>query len=237
MARAEAIHSTGKGGKLSRQVYARLLACLESGQFPPDRRLPAESELARQYQVSRPTIRKVLEQLREEHRIVSRRGSGSYATHNASKTAATSSLQADDTGNCLGFRMAVEPACVALVAERHTDEGIAELASLINQLESAWRDRDLEAFVQSDLAFHLALARLCGNPYLAESMQAIRMPLESTIRACAETRVEDGGCWHPHVLREHMEIFAAIRHGSSMFAVEALNQHLGYARRKLGRSN
>ncbi|MEN3110112.1 FadR/GntR family transcriptional regulator [Uliginosibacterium paludis] len=232
MARTGAAPATGKGGKLSRQVYASLLACLESGQFSPEGRLPAESELARQYQVSRPTIRKVLEQLREERRIVSRRGSGSYATRKAVQRA-EGATQQDDAGSCLCFRMAVEPACVALAAEHHTDENIAELAGTINRLETAWSNRDLDAFIEADLAFHLTISRMSGNGYLSDAMHAIRQPLESMIRACAEKRVADHGSWHPQVLREHLEIFSAIRQRSSMFAIEAMNQHLGYARRKL----
>ncbi len=228
MARTGEHPAQGKGGKLSRQVYASLLASLDSGQFSPEGRLPAESELARQYQVSRPTIRKVLEQLREERRIISRRGSGSYATRRPVPASAF-----NEAGSCLCFRMAVEPACAAQAAEHHTDEDIAELAGLIHRMESAWADRDLDAFVQADLAFHLAIARCSGNAYLSEALQNIRQSLETMIRACAEKRVADRGFWHAQVLREHQEIFSAIRQRSSMFAVEAMNQHLGYARRQL----
>lgn len=230
MARTAADTATGKGGRLSQQVYASLLASLESGQLPPDGRLPAESELARQYQVSRPTIRKVLGRLREERRIISRQGSGSYVTRLASRGSAQ---LVDEASSCLYFRRAVEPAGAALAAEHHSDAQLAELAATVSSLEAAWCNRDLEAFVAADIAFHLAIARISGNAYLADSMQTIRAPLEAMIRACAEKRVADNGAWHPQVLREHQEILAAIRQRSSMFAVDAMTQHLAYARRKL----
>lgn len=231
MAGTETNHAAGKGGKLSQRVYASLLASLESGQLPPDGRLPPETELARRYHVSRPTIRKVLGQLRDERRIVSRQGSGSYATRAARKPELD--LPLNDTSSCLYFRRAVEPACVALAAEHHSDESFAELTETVRRQEAAMSARNLEAFIEADLAFHLVLARISGNSYLDASMQSIREPLEAMIRACARKRVAESERWNPQVLREHKEILLAIRQGSSMLAVEAMNQHLGYARQKL----
>jgi GntR family transcriptional regulator len=61
------------------QLYTLLSAALNDGLIAPGSALPSESELMRRFQVSRNTVRHAIGQLEREHRVVCRRGSGSYA--------------------------------------------------------------------------------------------------------------------------------------------------------------
>jgi GntR family transcriptional regulator len=49
-----------------------------SGRLEPDSQLPSENELAAEYQVSRPTVRRALAQLRGEGLIVTKQGRGAF---------------------------------------------------------------------------------------------------------------------------------------------------------------
>lgn len=61
------------------QLYTTLSQALSDGRIVPGGILPSEPELVRQYKVSRTTVRRALDRLEEEDRIVRRRGSGTYA--------------------------------------------------------------------------------------------------------------------------------------------------------------
>lgn len=61
------------------QLYTLLAQQLADGRIVPGSALPSEPELVRQYRVSRTTVRRALDRLEKEARIVRRRGSGTYA--------------------------------------------------------------------------------------------------------------------------------------------------------------
>jgi GntR family transcriptional regulator len=61
------------------QLYTLLSQALEEGSIKAGGALPTELALMRQHAISRNTVRRALEKLEREKRIVRRRGSGSYA--------------------------------------------------------------------------------------------------------------------------------------------------------------
>ncbi|WP_030941498.1 GntR family transcriptional regulator [Streptomyces sp. NRRL S-646] len=70
--------STGeRGGKEYDRVAAALRARITSGEYPLNGRLPSQRELADEFDVSRDTVQRVLRDLKSEHWIESRQGSGS----------------------------------------------------------------------------------------------------------------------------------------------------------------
>lgn len=90
---ADAEHATGKGtDHMDTDVTARapkyqriaddLRRKIRDGQYPPDTRIPAETELLTQYRVSLPTIRQALTVLRAEGLIESRQGIGTFIKAN-----------------------------------------------------------------------------------------------------------------------------------------------------------
>jgi GntR family transcriptional regulator len=63
---------------LYHQLKLVLLKDIEQGMYQPGGRLPSESELIRQYGVSRITVRQALDELVAEGRVVRRHGKGTY---------------------------------------------------------------------------------------------------------------------------------------------------------------
>ncbi len=83
---------------LYHQLELQLKAAIEEGVYRPGDRLPTESELQQQFQVSRVTVRTALKRLEEDGLITSRRGSGTFVT------AQESSRQIErHTSKLLGF--------------------------------------------------------------------------------------------------------------------------------------
>jgi GntR family transcriptional regulator len=75
-----------------RQIASALRAEILSGALAPGAELPTEAQLAQRFQVNRTTIRRALDVLRAEGRIVSRRGAGSFVREQAVLRRLTSDL-------------------------------------------------------------------------------------------------------------------------------------------------
>lgn len=60
------------------QVYSLLLRAISKGEIRSGAALPTESELMEMYKVSRNTVRRAIDRLVSERRVVRRRGSGTY---------------------------------------------------------------------------------------------------------------------------------------------------------------
>ncbi len=71
--------------RLGDQLAQRVALLIDSGEFSEGSRLPAESDLAERFGVSRPVIREALSRLRLMGVIVSRKGSGSYVQKRADR--------------------------------------------------------------------------------------------------------------------------------------------------------
>ena len=65
---------------LREQVAAVLRERIARGEYPPNRRIPPETDLTAEFNVSRPTVRAALAILEEEGLILTRRGKGRYVT-------------------------------------------------------------------------------------------------------------------------------------------------------------
>jgi GntR family transcriptional regulator len=61
------------------RLYELLSAALQDGTIPPESALPSEPQLCARHGISRTTVRRALDRLEREGRIVRRRGSGTYA--------------------------------------------------------------------------------------------------------------------------------------------------------------
>lgn len=60
------------------RLRAALLARIDSGEFPPGSKLPSQSQLCREYDVSTQTVRSVMDELKARKIVVGVSGSGYY---------------------------------------------------------------------------------------------------------------------------------------------------------------
>ncbi len=68
------------------RLYELLSAALQDGTIPPESALPSEPQLCVRHGISRTTVRRALDRLEREGRIVRRRGSGTYARSRRAQT-------------------------------------------------------------------------------------------------------------------------------------------------------
>lgn len=203
-----------KSTDLSAQIAQAIRDAIVSGELIVDERLPSESELADQFQVSRPTVREALKRLAAQSLIRTQRGAtgGAFVNrlsfqdaHSQQITTSTLLLSMNEVSfdTACEARYALERACAPLSAQRRTADQLATMrAEIFRQAQPGLTD---EAFCASDVAFHRALVDGAGNPVLsyqlAGAVEAMQ-PLMNMITFTARSREE--------IIRLHSKIADAL---------------------------
>ncbi|MFT5656926.1 MAG: GntR family transcriptional repressor for pyruvate dehydrogenase complex [Gammaproteobacteria bacterium] len=150
-------------GATTGNVVARLRSMILEGQYSHDERLPPERLLADEFQVSRGTIRSVLQVLQDQQLVTRRVGSGTYVNlQDTPEQYEISSITSPV--EMVEVRIAVEPQMVRLAIINASHRDLQELHKALLQCENCGGNS--EKFAQADTAFHLALARCSKNKLL-----------------------------------------------------------------------
>ncbi len=185
---------------LSAQIAKSIRDAIVSGSLRVDERLPSETELSEQFDVSRSTVREALKRLGAQSLIRTQRGATGGAFVNKltyqeayGQQITTStlllSMNAVSFATACEARYALERACAPLSAQRRTADHLATMrAEAHRQAQPGLTD---EAFCASDVAFHRALVDAADNPVLsyqlAGAVEAIE-PLMNMITFTARSR-------------------------------------------------
>jgi DNA-binding FadR family transcriptional regulator len=224
-----------RSASLGEQLSARIGELIESGEFSEGDRLPAESDLADKFGVSRPIIREALSQLRSQGLIVSRRGSGSYVRKREEPPAAASNAATPfgplnslaQVKKCFQFRATIEGDAAFFASQNRTLETLAQMRSALEKLEAAVLDRQVG--INPDYEFHIAIARGSGNEFFETIMKQLQTPIEFTInlaRSLSLTRTVE----HMMTIQaEHVDIYNAIEAGDGDTARRVMRSHLDNA--------
>ncbi|VFR24910.1 Transcriptional regulator, GntR family [plant metagenome] len=239
-ARAATPSSSTEGGpvlrrvkKYSDQIYEEIMARIVSGALPEGERLPAESEMAETFGVSRPVIREALARLRADGVIVSRHGSGSYVQ----RKPAVDFLQLAPIGGVADllrayeYRVALEGEVAWLAAERRTETDLRLLSAALKDMRAAMDERRVGA--EADLRFHRAIAAATKNPLFEFSMQALSEYIAEGVALTRKLSLKVGRARLELVQAEHERIYQAVRAHDSAGAREAMRSHIDNARLRM----
>lgn len=208
----------------SEKVARQILELVRTGNLAPGERLPSEHELARVFQVSRPTIREALRGLSLMGIVQVRHGGGATVNPLSSKQLVEPlrlMLEPDafTLETVSRAREAVETALVR-DASRRAD---AATVRVLGELVEAGFDLvdDPVAFRVLDLEFHTALNRAAGNPLLAAIADTLYAFAMDHRRIATET---------PGVTlasaRDHAAIADAIAAGDAEAAARHMSEHI-----------
>ncbi len=185
---------------LSAQIAKLIRDAIISGALIVDERLPSETELAEQFNVSRPTVREALKRLAAQSLIRTQRGAtgGAFVNHlsypdaySQQITTSTLLLSMNEVSfdTACEARFALERACAPLSARRRTPDQLATMRTEV--FRQGQPDLSDEAFCASDVAFHRALVDGADNPVLsyqlAGAVEAMQ-PLMNMITYPARSR-------------------------------------------------
>lgn len=199
-------------------------ALIRQGKLKHGDRLPSERDLAEQFKVSRSSVREAIRSLELQGLVVSKRGSGTFI--NADNLASVLALMAatlndggEDLSNVFEMRHLLEPPIAALAAQRATREDVERLRQILDQ-----QRRQIEAGetgVESDTAFHFALASATHNSALIKVVSAV----EDILQISRDLSMQEPG--RPQrSLASHHEILETVIAGDAERSQRAMEHHL-----------
>ncbi|RNL62817.1 FadR family transcriptional regulator [Nocardioides marmoriginsengisoli] len=222
------------------QVEDALRAAVLNGRLRTGERLPAEAELARQFNVSRPTVREALTALQSQGLIRKLPGAGGGSFVQAVDHHALGEIVQTSVHNLLQLgsvsfdevsmvRQHLEVPAAVLAAARRTDDDVAELRRILK--EQRIRSVDDPDVPGLDAEFHIAIAQISGNRVLAALVYAVHRESEpvSYLELSAEVGRE--------TYLQHEAIVDAIAAGDAAAAEAAITAHLSYLRAHIKAAN
>ena len=222
----------GPRKSLGEVVFDRLSQAIKSGAYAEDERLPAEHDLAAEFQVSRPVIREALKRLRDQGLIYSRRGAGSFVRQSGVRQPLGFGPIENVAGleSCYEFRLTLEPEAAACAALRHDEDDMVAIDDALAAMrEATARQRHRE---DADFAFHSAIAQASDNRYFATAMEALKDHIAVGMQFHGQSlKMAPDGL--RHVFEEHRGIRDAISDRDAERARRLMRQHLTGSRDRL----
>jgi GntR family transcriptional regulator, transcriptional repressor for pyruvate dehydrogenase complex len=216
--------------KLADRVTQQLQGLVVNGQFSPGDRLPSERELGDRFGVSRTVVREAVRALVAKGLLEVRPGSGTVIRALTTESAVESmSLLLRQRSRRLDYaqvvevRRLLEVEIAGLAAERRSDSDIETMEEVLRQAKERLDDPD--NFINTDIAFHAALAQATQNELFVVLLDSI---------ADVMVEVRRLGLGVPgtpaRALGYHRSILACVRVGDVEGARQAMYRHMDEAR-------
>ena len=232
----EPVHSVN----VFEETLERILRLIKLGLVLPGDKLPAERELARRLEVSRPTVREAIRSLAQAGYLETRlgRSGGAYVLESAGsdsdeRARAVAQKMGDTLLDALDFRSVVEPGVAGLAAQRATAHDRARLDDALSVLAAAPRvsfpaterpvselDRPL-SYRFADRRLHLVIADIARAPSLAEAVTQVQVRLADLLLHTPQ--IEEA---LRHSDEQHAAVVGAIKAGDPVAARDAMELHV-----------
>lgn len=195
---------------LTDDAIGKIRAMIQSGELPPGARLPTEQQLSAQMGLSRSGVREAVKVLEAARVLDVRRGDGTYVTSLAPSLlleglgVAVELLRDDTLLEVMEVRRMLEPVATATAALRLSDDDLAVLARILDDMREA--AEDAPRLVEFDAAFHRTVVAAVGNETLTSLLDGLS---GRTVRARVWRGLIEGGSAHV-TLSEHEAIHRAL---------------------------
>ena len=208
--------------RLYLQVAEQLSKQILDGKYAAGENLPSERELARLFEVSRPTVREAITTLEVMGLVEVRPGSGVYIKK-ADFNKAELPENVPGPFEILEARKTLEPELAAFAANRIDDEQLESLRQTLHPFGKPGLGPD--EIEQIDQEFHNLIAEATRNSALAGLMKWLwEVRAQSEVNVKFYQRVRDTGV-RPAV-EDHRAITAALLARNENAARKAMREHL-----------
>jgi GntR family transcriptional repressor for pyruvate dehydrogenase complex len=215
---------------VARDLEQRIL----EGSLKAGDRLPSERTLALELAISRPSLREAIQKLVHKGLLETKHGGGTVVTNRLQATFSDpwqDMLQAHPLlqTDMLEFRHMLEGEASRLAAERATDLDLERIDAAYAALESAYDSDDITACIDTDVAFHQAIADASHNTMIGH--------LAASLMRVIHGHVSDN-LIHLHALpkqweqlrAQHKAIWESVRGQASEEAMRASREHINFVR-------
>lgn len=227
--------------KIATAIVRQMEQLILQGVLRPGDRLPAERDLAEQFDVSRPTLREALAELEGRGLIVTQRGGGTFIAEvlgSAFSAPLIELFATHDTAlfDYVAFRRDVEGLAAERAAVNATATDLAVIQSVFERMEAAAakRNPDEEAAVDAD--FHMAIVEAAHNIVMLHMMRSLYELLQrgvwynrSVLYSLREVRTA--------LLEQHRAIRDAVVGRNPAAARRAVDVHMDFVESCLREAN
>ncbi|MFJ1301809.1 FadR/GntR family transcriptional regulator [Pseudomonadota bacterium AL_CKDN230030165-1A_HGKHYDSX7] len=212
---------------------------IRGGEIAPGQKLPTESEIMRQFGVSRTVVREALSRLQAAGLVETHHGVGTYALEPSGGTdfrvdpADIATVR--DVLVLLELRICLESEAAGLAALRRSDTQLSEMRRALDEFKGCLAQGG--DTVTPDFRFHLLVAQATENRYFADLMSHLGSAIIPRTRInSARIAHEDREQYLARVNQEHEDIWQAISRQDPEAARAAMRMHLSNSRERLRRA-
>jgi GntR family transcriptional repressor for pyruvate dehydrogenase complex len=211
-------------------VMEQLKGRILSGEFAPGTKLASVVDLAASFGVGRSTIREALSALKAMGLVEIRQGGGTTVCLELPKESASTDgsalfANAQSIRELLEVRKILETGCASLAARNRTEADLRSIEEELLQMETYLHDEAKGE--EADVRFHLKLAGATHNSLLVSMMESMSERLHDSMRESRKLWFYGERAEANRLLREHSDIFEAIREKDETRAFGAMMTHLG----------
>jgi GntR family transcriptional repressor for pyruvate dehydrogenase complex len=212
------------------KVTEKLELMIVEGTFKPGDTLPPERQLARDFSVSRASLRQALSVLEYRGLILSKQGGGNYVCDVVKKSFSDPLLDLIKRHHELKFqvielRQTLECSAAFYAAERATDEDHVIIRQRLNDLKATVPMKNPVEEAKADLELHLAIADAAHNVPLSLMLRNIYSLLLSEIEENLNL-VHQVNINSKKLHGQHQEIVELVIAGDSDGARRVAHEHL-----------
>ncbi len=223
--------------RLADTVAAELEQRILEGSLRPGDRLPAERVLALDLGVSRPSLREAIQKLVSKGLLSTKHGGGTVVTDRLQASFSDPwqemleghpLLQSD----MLEFRHMLEGEAALLAAERATQADIDRIDAAFAALELAHDSDDMLACVDTDVAFHQAIAEASHNAMIGHLSASLMRVVHGHVADNLVYLHASPKQW-AHIRSQHRAIWDAIRTREAQASKRVAREHISFVRQSM----
>jgi len=199
-----------RSSTLKTSVVASIREAIFAGRFGPGDPL-RELHLAKDLNVSQPTVREALMELEKYGLVIRTPNVGTAVTN----------LSSDEIREQIEVRLLLEQMAAVKAADRMTAADFRELEQRLAALTAAVAANEYHEAAQADLEFHRHIWACSGNRALARALEHVAVPLFAFVSILRSAGSHD----LIRVMSSHAEIVTALRQRDRARIEEVIGQH------------
>lgn len=221
-----------KQPRIADVIADELESMILEGSLKPGQKLLSERELAKQFEVSRPSLREAVQKLVAKGLLLSRQGGGTYVSEKLDGGYTDPLLKLFSThpeaqADLLEFRQALEGVAAYYAALRSTEADRKAILSTYQELETFHAEKAFDQEVMADVEFHLRIAEASHNAVLLHTMRALLGLVGENVMRNLEHAYPQRG-HRSKIHGQHKVLMEAIFDGKPEVARQAAYDHLTY---------
>jgi GntR family transcriptional repressor for pyruvate dehydrogenase complex len=218
---------------VARDLEQRIL----EGSLKAGDRLPSERTLALELAISRPSLREAIQKLVHKGLLETKHGGGTVVTNRLQASFSDPwqdmlqthpLLQAD----MLEFRHMLEGEAAKLAAERATDVDLARIDTAYAALEQAYASDDMTACIDTDVAFHQAIADASHNSLIGHLWGSLMRVIHGHVSDNLVHLHANSRQWE-QLKAQHKAIWESVRGHEAEDAMRVSREHINFVRQSM----